>query len=458
MLEFWRRMVENLLPEAVERWAKRTLPWLFWSATTVLGYLFTATQPLYGVVVLGLPLVVIGWTKQRGLANVPLVVLICAGAVSLPIAFFLGMYEATEEVPHGLAVVGGLAFLLWITTYPMMLTRLNDRYRGVDLVTDRKPAPDLEADLRVMMIKTWLAAIIMFAVGDQFAAVICLLALKVRRPWTARAAGLVCLVTPFLSLGAGGITVDVDLVTVVAVVFAVKPWLEAAKHPLWDSRMPLYLRRELAAHHDGDQVQTTESMIDPVTPAGLTMIADRIAMPAAPVDVPWEFSAATVLGPHLPAPLRRRPQVLDRLGAVQLTRNAITIDGSRIPWSAVTALRCQPAHAVLGGVARDALVSQVVRLLTPLGRRLARKLMTELANKIADIIVAVIGRGQRNQQRLGGSSMVPYEIVYRSRFGRYKMVRPGPVSLAVLALPEVAASVFATAELHNVPITMPATK
>ncbi|MET0136041.1 MAG: hypothetical protein ABW215_20865 [Kibdelosporangium sp.] len=47
---------------------------------------------------------------------------------------------------------------------------------------------------------------------------------------------------------------------------------------------------------------------------------------------------------------------------------------------------------------------------------------------------------------------MPFEFVHRARWRREVTVRAGLVSSAVLCLPEVAASVLATAHRHEVPV------
>jgi hypothetical protein len=183
-------------------------------------------------------------------------------------------------------------------------------------------------------------------------------------------------------------------------------------------------------------------------PTWATATLSRIRFPAAPVDEPWDFSAAALLAPHLPGVLRRVPGVLDRFGALRLTRGEIGIDASApVPWKHVVELRTRPLFDVVSIATGDNLSRQAARLIPPIpiASRLARGAVSAVADKTVDSVLSIMLLALGGHADLASTIRVPTEIAYRARWRRRKTMTAGFVSSAVLCLPEVTASVVATA-------------
>lgn len=166
-------------------------------------------------------------------------------------------------------------------------------------------------------------------------------------------------------------------------------------------------------------------------------------MPDAPVTAPWDFSAAALIRPHLPAKLGRLPGLLDRLGAVRLTPSAIGIDNAgEVPWTRLTEIHTRSVGEVAATATQD-LAGQIARLIPVPGAKFATR---AVVSRVADLVTGMLQTAVREQ---GEHFPVPHRFRYRTRW-RTITVSPGPVSSAVLCLPAVAASVTATAWQHGV--------
>lgn len=182
----------------------------------------------------------------------------------------------------------------------------------------------------------------------------------------------------------------------------------------------------------------------------------RMRLPAAPPAQPWDFSASALLASRLPGVLRWMPGVLDRFGAVRLASDEIGIDATRsVRWSSVVELRTRPLLDVLSFATSDNLSKRAALLIprVPLLGRLARRGIARVADRTAEMVLSIMLLALGGHAERASSIQVPVEIVYRTRWGRHRTMTAGLVSSAVLSLPEVTASVVATARLHDVPIS-----
>jgi hypothetical protein len=181
----------------------------------------------------------------------------------------------------------------------------------------------------------------------------------------------------------------------------------------------------------------------------------RMRLPSVPVDEPWDCSAAAVITPYLPGPLRRVPHLLDRFGAVRLSRGEIGIDGTRpVPWSSVVEVRTRPMLDVAATSAGDNLTTWTARLIPPVPvlARVARGGVAVVADRAAEAILALFLAALGDQPDRTGAMQVPVEVVHRARLRRSRTMSAGLVSSAILCLPQVASSVLATAHGHGVPV------
>lgn len=232
MNEQFRKMVETFLgPWIEERMARKVVYWLFWLTTACLGWLFIATNPVFGLFVVGAPVLLVWLTSRQGLGGVNGVLLGVVLALTLVPAFFLGMAQKTAdgEDPTGFVLAGLLIFLVWVAAFPTMLVHV-DRHRGKKR---GEQTGDPFADYRVIVVRLWMATIVMAMVGESLAAVVCLVALLYRRKWTAGLAGLGCLVFPLLTIAMGEIWWDAGPIEVIAAVVSAWSWYGAVRNPHW---------------------------------------------------------------------------------------------------------------------------------------------------------------------------------------------------------------------------------
>jgi hypothetical protein len=173
-------------------------------------------------------------------------------------------------------------------------------------------------------------------------------------------------------------------------------------------------------------------------------------MPTAPVTEPWDFSAAALIGPLLPAKLRRLPGLLDRFGAVRLTPSTIGIDTARaVPWTRVTEIRTRPVGEVAAALTED-LAGQIARLVPVPGTGFATRAITSrVVNAVSDLVTGMLRTALRDHRE---GAQVPCRISYQTRW-KTTVLSPSLVSSAILCLPPVAASVMLTARQHGILIS-----
>jgi hypothetical protein len=228
--DFFRKVIENVLPILVEEAVtRRVVYWLYWLTTACTAWLFIATNPVFGWVVVLPPVLLVGLTSRVGLSRVPGPLLTVVLALALIPAFFLGQAQASEDTPTGFVLAGLLIFLVWVAAFPTMVKHV-DRHRREKRA---EPRDDPFVDYRVTLVRLWMAAVIMAVVGESFAALVCVAALLYRRKWTAVAAGLACLVFPLLTNSGATILWDAEPIDVVAAVISAYSWYGAMRNPHW---------------------------------------------------------------------------------------------------------------------------------------------------------------------------------------------------------------------------------
>jgi hypothetical protein len=173
-------------------------------------------------------------------------------------------------------------------------------------------------------------------------------------------------------------------------------------------------------------------------------------MPGAPVTEPWDCSAAALIAARLPPRLRKVPGLLDRFGAVRLTPLTIGVDNVRaVPWTVVARIHTCPLSEVAATVTED-LAGRLARLVPFPGTGFAARAVTaRVVDHATELIAGLLQTAQREHRE---DAHVPCRIDYRRRWKKAHLV-PGPISSAVLCLPQVAASVIVTAQQHGAMIT-----
>ena len=218
-----RKVIENAVPPAMEKWFPRWALYLvFWVVTALIAAAFLMTGLVYGALVVGGPLLLLAATRWQGLGKVHPGVLVFGAAMSLVPTFFLGRYQGSPETPSGMVLFGFLVFLLWVTAYPVVLDKLDHHPRDEDAV------------FRMLLVKSWIATIGMLVADNSLVAVLCLFALLVRRRATAAIAGIACLVAAVVSFEGGELTLTFDVIDIFAGVTAAWQWWAAVRNPLWE--------------------------------------------------------------------------------------------------------------------------------------------------------------------------------------------------------------------------------
>jgi hypothetical protein len=187
----------------------------------------------------------------------------------------------------------------------------------------------------------------------------------------------------------------------------------------------------------------------------MTAVLGGLRLPSVPVDEPWDCSAAAVIAPHLPRPFRRVTHLLDRFGAVRLSGTDIGIDGTKpVAWSSVLEVRTRPLLDVVATTAGDNLGTQAARLIPPVPvlARLARGGVTVVADRAAAAVLTIFLAALGDHPDQAGTTQVPVAVVHRVRLRGSRTMNAGLVSSAILCLPQVTASVLATARGRGVPV------
>jgi hypothetical protein len=203
--------------------------WLFWLTTACIGWLFIVSNPVFGWFVVLAPVLLVWLTSRYGLSRVNGTLLGVVLTLALFPAFFLGKAQASEETPTGYVLAGLLIFLVWVAAFPTMLGHVDRHHRAKRAVPDSGPF----AEYRVMLVRLWMAAMVMFVVEESLAAAVCVVALLYRRRWTAAVAGVACLVFPLLSVTYGELAWDADLVEVIAAGMSAYAWYGAMRNRHW---------------------------------------------------------------------------------------------------------------------------------------------------------------------------------------------------------------------------------
>jgi hypothetical protein len=174
----------------------------------------------------------------------------------------------------------------------------------------------------------------------------------------------------------------------------------------------------------------------------------RLPMPESPASRLWEFSAKAFLRPYLPAPLRRAPTALDRLGALRLGPTAIGLDTQGdVPWTDVLEVRTRSLFDVLSDGFVEDLRRRSAELLPPLPGM--GKASAWAADKMAELTLSVFLLALPDAPERVAPD-VPAEIVRRNSRGRPERMVPGMLSTAILALPAVSDSVLSTARANGI--------
>jgi hypothetical protein len=179
------------------------------------------------------------------------------------------------------------------------------------------------------------------------------------------------------------------------------------------------------------------------------VLAD-LPRPTSPIRQPWEISLATLVSRHpkVPRLVGRRLHKLDRYGQVAIAPDRVGFDGKTVRWSRVIEIRACPASVPYPQAVVDTEVERIRRHLPRVPGR--RWMLTKVVNRTVPSImdIARVAGGPPPDRAL-----LPCQIVYRTVLGRPATLHAGLFAAAVMiAIPEAAHSLTATAGQHAIPI------
>jgi hypothetical protein len=176
----------------------------------------------------------------------------------------------------------------------------------------------------------------------------------------------------------------------------------------------------------------------------------RMPRPASPIAESWVLSPATLVGQYrvVPRLVVWRLGRFNRYGRVAIAPDRVGFDDKTVRWNRVIEVRtCQ----VTGRLPQAVLIHEATRLSKHLPRFPGRRRLAAFAlARAAPLVMSTVGH-------LSGGSpatpTLPYEIIYRTRFGRSASLRAGLFAAAAMtAVPEAADSLTSTAEQRAIPV------
>ncbi|MGQ0840793.1 hypothetical protein [Actinokineospora sp.] len=178
---------------------------------------------------------------------------------------------------------------------------------------------------------------------------------------------------------------------------------------------------------------------------------EQVSRPQSPVQQPWGVSLGELLpaAPRVPAVLlgfTRR--TLDRFGGLRLAPDGIGINGQQVDWATIEEIRVRNTLDVLLEASSQRLADRIAGLVpwfVP-----ARGYLTSLVvESVFGLVAQVAHRAMAPQPRI--PALIPYQIVYKGRFGGRHRVELGIFALLVVTLlPEVNQSIATTASRHRI--------
>jgi hypothetical protein len=172
--------------------------------------------------------------------------------------------------------------------------------------------------------------------------------------------------------------------------------------------------------------------------------------PASPSAGLWVLSPATLVGQYrvVPRLVVWRLGRFNRYGRVAIAPDRVGFDHKMVRWDRVIEVRtCQ----VTGRLPQAVLNREATRISKHLPRIPGRRRLAAFGlARAAPFVMATAGHLR------GGSPAaptLPYEIIYRTRFGRSASLCAGLFAAAVMtAVPEAARSLTSTAEQWAIPV------
>lgn len=122
-----RRIRSAILPVLLDdAWPRLLVCALFWVSTVLLAVVLLVADPVFGSFVVGIPLLLVVLVRERGLEGIPAMLFGAAIGSSLVFCVFLGQVRGVFD--EGVLIAGFVIFMVWVSTYPVMLRQMDRQY------------------------------------------------------------------------------------------------------------------------------------------------------------------------------------------------------------------------------------------------------------------------------------------------------------------------------------------
>lgn len=177
----------------------------------------------------------------------------------------------------------------------------------------------------------------------------------------------------------------------------------------------------------------------------VTSVLPRLRPPAGPVSGRWGFGIGDAVAGLIraPAPVGAVLRLLNHVGSLGISAEAVEFDGDEVDWTDVTSVE---THSLVGYLLSDALEAQVGKL--PLPRFPGRGLLIDVASDaVLTALVAAAGGALADLLDV----RVPAQVNYRGML-RNRTLSAGVLATLLMADPAVRDALTATAQAHGVPV------
>jgi len=147
-----RRIRSAIFPVVLDdSWPRLLVFGLFWVSTALLATVLLIADPAFGPFVVGIPLLLVVLVRERGLAGIPAVLFGATIGSSLVFTIFLGQHRGVFD--SGAVIAGFVVFLIWVSTYPMMLRQMDRQF-----LRERSRSADAPVPVaRLYVVRAWMA-------------------------------------------------------------------------------------------------------------------------------------------------------------------------------------------------------------------------------------------------------------------------------------------------------------
>ena len=181
-------------------------------------------------------------------------------------------------------------------------------------------------------------------------------------------------------------------------------------------------------------------------------VLDGLGAPAVPIQAEWEIGFGRFAADLIKVPDRLRvlTRKLDGVGALAISPDAVTVDGTKVAWKDVTEITFGTIPDAFTANAADKMADRLTEMLPRIPGRawLVRQAMDTL------IAVGLVIQGRTPGGPEDGPAHVLMAVNYRGKIAK-KEVNPGLFTLQVSSLmPSVAAALVELSTRHGVKVVI----